>query len=220
MLYRKKIENISGLFPVKEYKSPRYPVYTETCDNPALLKKLPSRWQKSAKVISCLGLIGALTLTGCPHLFYYRCDVCGELHHGGSGTPIYLVYLTEQEALSIIQTRAEASGLDLSAEPPDYSVEVYDRKIGLDFFDEEKKVALAFIYDEWYTNWVAELAKEEFAKLDTGISIGVLYNPVEDLHCFNAGEDKKAEARENIRKNLVIQVHKFIEWLQAQGIIH
>jgi len=47
------------------------------------------------KVITCIGLIGAgtLTLSGCVGRFLFE-----RPHHGGSGTPIYITQPTEQEA--------------------------------------------------------------------------------------------------------------------------
>ena len=49
--------------PVSDYKAPIMPKYGE--DKPAMLKKLPSRWQKSAKFVAGLSLAGLLALSGC-----------------------------------------------------------------------------------------------------------------------------------------------------------
>ena len=74
-----------SISPVETYKAPQLP--KKGSDNSALLKKLPSRWQKSAKVLACVGIVGTLALsaTGC-------------LHFGGAGVPpIYIAHPTEQE---------------------------------------------------------------------------------------------------------------------------
>jgi len=48
--------------PVKSYAPPKLPTQEEA--NPELLKKLPSRWQKNAAVVTCMGFVGVLTLSG------------------------------------------------------------------------------------------------------------------------------------------------------------
>jgi len=211
------------LNPVKKYVTPKYPVYTQASENPGLLKKLPTRWQKNAKVVSCLGLMGTITastvFTGCPWL-----------HHGGSGgAPIYVVYLTELEALSLIKAEAEKAGLNLNSTPPDFSVEIDYLDVGLDLYDEDKAVALSLVGKNektgwgWGSNWwyksVAERASEEFAKQENDITVGVLYNPGEEFGWNEPSAAAKKEAEELLKEQLASQVKEFILWLQAEGII-
>jgi len=221
------------LSPVKKYEAPKYPVYIQARNNPDLLKKLPSRWQKNANVIGCLGTIGMLTLTGCPPFFGNNiCSECGFAHHGGSGgAPIYIIYLTEQEALSLIQTKAQEAGLNLDSELPDYTVPINvwnKEELGLDFYDEEKDVALTLVnLSESGYQWcnvnlnknIAETAKKEFAKLENDTTVGVFYNPAKPFG-FNEPDEKATEDAEKVLSgNLAAQVQEFINWLQAQGII-
>ncbi|MCL2377005.1 MAG: copper amine oxidase N-terminal domain-containing protein [Defluviitaleaceae bacterium] len=49
--------------PVTDYKAPEIPMFGD--NNSDILKKLPSRWQKNAKVIASLGLAGLFALSGC-----------------------------------------------------------------------------------------------------------------------------------------------------------
>ena len=58
-------EQLLKIEPVENYNAPEIPKLNEARNRPALLKKLPSRWHKNAKVIACIGLAGTLTLTGC-----------------------------------------------------------------------------------------------------------------------------------------------------------
>ena len=227
-------KDLSCLKPLKKYDIPKYPVYTDTHDNPELLKKLPSRWQKNAKVLGCLGVLGVFTLSGCPPFFpgfggNFTCSKCGFAHNGGSGgAPIYIVYLTEQEALSLIRTKAEAAGLNLNSEPPDYTVTVWNwREIGLDLYDSQKDVAFSFVStSESGYQWcnigqnkeMAEEAKKEFAKLGKNTSIGVLYDPGKPLGYMEPDEKKMEETGNEIKEHLAFQVNEFIKWLQAQGI--
>ena len=52
-----------SISPVETYKAPEVPVLGG--DNSALLKKLPSRWQKNAKILACMGIVGTLAMSGC-----------------------------------------------------------------------------------------------------------------------------------------------------------
>ncbi|MCL2443811.1 MAG: hypothetical protein FWD13_10170 [Treponema sp.] len=218
------------LNPVKRYVTPKYPVYTQASENPELLKKLPTRWQKNAKVISCLGAMGMLTLSSCfPPFFDNKCSKCGFSHHGGSGgAPIYIVYLTEEEALALIRTKVETAGLNLDSEPPEYSVKIWNRhEIGLNLYNEEKDVGVALVRTN-DTGWVwcdvgdskeiAEEAKKEFDKLENNTTIGVFYNPEKPFGNEPSAEAKE-EAEELLREQLASQVQEFILWLQAEGII-
>jgi len=84
-------EDIICINPVKEYAAPKLPTIEDTRDNPGLLKKLPSRWNKNATVLACIGFLGAITLTGC------------SLHLGGAGAggePFYVPRPTEQDISS------------------------------------------------------------------------------------------------------------------------
>jgi len=222
-----------NLKPVKKYRIPKYPVYMQAYDNPELLKKLPSRWQNNAKVIGCLSVMGVLTMTGCSQIFgpgpgpgpgSGACSKCGFSHFGGSGgAPIYVVYLTEQEALTLIRTKAETEGLSLNSEPPDYKVNVWWQEVGLDLYNEEKDVAVALVGPKesgWH--WCAQSkdmaaeARKEFAKLETSTTIGVLHNP-EKPFGFSEPDAKAAEeAKKALREQLVSQVIEFIERLQNQ----
>ena len=134
------------LRPVKAYNAPSYPTYSSASANPALLKKLPSRWQGNAKVIACISVLGTVALTGCDKthhggsggsIYVTRLTeqeaenartnivkkVTGDnharvrMHGGGSGGVGYVVYLTEQETYSIIKAEAEAAGLVLDERP-------------------------------------------------------------------------------------------------------
>jgi len=162
--------------PVETYKAPEIPKLGE--HNPDLLKKMPSRWQKRAKIITGLGLIGVLALSGCSNapreIFpdgivhnlgytqgsyrgYSEADLLVRLHTGGFGSSFYMVHLTEQEAFGIIRARLEAAGLNFDATSPGYTVDLTNLlsrrdfdKISLDLFDAEKGVAIAYI------SWLGE----------------------------------------------------------------
>jgi hypothetical protein len=135
------------------------------------------------------------------------------------------VYLTEQEAIELMREKGEAAGLDFSAEPPDYSIG-WGGNIGINLFDENKKVGFSLINNgETGWNWCDQnkgyvsWAKEEFNKLDNEIEVGVFYNPEERFGSNEATDQEKKEALELLKEKLNTQVHEFIEWLQAQGII-
>ena len=158
-----KFPNDSGALrikPVKKHVAPGYPSYATAGANPALLEKLPSRWQENAKVLACVGMVGTFVVanaqtnnltnvsssvtTNAPtnvtanvstntiinipvgimtnavtKITSDNAKVKQHFHHGGTGftSSFYVVYLTEQEALSIIQTEAKEAGIALSTTP-------------------------------------------------------------------------------------------------------
>jgi len=122
--------------PVKRYATPKYPTQTDANHTPELLKKLPSKWEKNAAVITAISMIGAITLTSCgvfePKIRGYNpasrnfLNVAPVFIHGeGTG---YMgcvmvappVFLSEQEALAIIKDIMESEGLNLSGKIPEY----------------------------------------------------------------------------------------------------
>ncbi|MCL2360385.1 MAG: copper amine oxidase N-terminal domain-containing protein [Defluviitaleaceae bacterium] len=123
--------------PIKVYNTPEIPTFED--DNSAMLKKIPKRWKKNAKVIAGLGFIGALALSSVVrsgnHTFpqeivhnlghtqgsyrgFSQENLLVRLHTGGMGSSFYMVHLTEQEAFGIIRARLEAAGLNFDATPP------------------------------------------------------------------------------------------------------
>jgi len=96
-------KDLLQLTPVKTYNPPKIPTLKDTQNNPAMLKKLPRRWQKNAAVIACVGFTGAVTLSGC--LFS---PVDDRPHHGGGPVaPYYVVHPTEQETTNYIPSVEE-----------------------------------------------------------------------------------------------------------------
>jgi len=225
----KEKECFLSLSPLKKYAAPKYPNYLQTHSNPDLLKKLPSRWQRNAKVLACIGLTGTLSLTGC-HEFLFgnsTCSNCGFPHLGGSGgSPIYIVYLTEQEARSVMREKWESLGFDFSSAPPDYTVNVNGLlDVGIDYFNEEKNVGLSLVsrYESgwgWcYANgnkYSAETAQQEFERLDNNIDVGVMYNPKKNIGLNEPGAEERETAQKNLKAQLEGQVREFIERVQAQ----
>ena len=97
-----------SIAPVETYEAPEIPVFGS--DNSALLKKLPSRWQKNAKIVACIGIAGTLVLSGCrselPYSPPHGEDDASEPYYsehspkqGKDEAPIpyYAVYPLEQE---------------------------------------------------------------------------------------------------------------------------
>jgi len=108
------------LNPVGSYDPPKLPSLNEVRKNPVLLKKLPVRWQGNAKVITCMGLIGAsmISLTACPLdvLFEDRDRRGGETHHGGAGgIPVYVNGDTEQDLSDYIPAPILTEDLEIRA---------------------------------------------------------------------------------------------------------
>jgi len=123
------------------------------------------------------------------------------------------VFMSEQEALAIIRNESEAGGLSFGAKPPNYIATsnegspedkwqadyvLGNGKVGLDLYDSEKEVAIAYIsmksageiylpdkngnqmmssVESFRSKELAELTADDFSRQKGDISVGVLYEP-------------------------------------------
>jgi len=166
----------------------------------------------------------------------------GEGTGAFGGVPLMDPYavLSEQEAFAIINSAAASAGLNFSADPPDYTAtknktgnkylvgdeyceeELGDGSVGLNFYDRDKRVAVAYIPMGEATEMpltstviihrpreLAELVAEDFSRQKGEITIGVFYDPGVNY------EGDKLKLEEDLRA----QVRDFVAWLQNQGII-
>jgi len=189
---------------MEKYEAPKIPSLGEINSNSEPLKKLPSRWKKSAAIITGIGILGVSALSGCYSPNGGRDNNCDEfhrivgnfnshveldlmlrLHHGGSGSAAYVVHLTEQEALGIIRMQLEAAGLNFMHQPPSYTTQGsgWGAVIGLNLFDCERGVAISHISWEDSTQRFHE-TEHRFARsvaqgfaAQTDLAVGVFYNP-------------------------------------------
>ncbi|MCL2578206.1 MAG: dockerin type I repeat-containing protein [Defluviitaleaceae bacterium] len=205
------MENLK-VAPVENYKPPTLPTFAEARGNSALLRNLPTRWKKKATVFACAGIIGmaafssfanaaepetrtevTIEATQDPH---ETAGLTVRIHHGGSsGVPFYVAYFTEQEALGIIREKLEFAGLNLNAVPPEYIANVRDMwtglpvLVGLELFDEEKDVAIAYMRETRMpgdAEWLAKEVSKMFELImDSDITVGVLHSPGEQLQAKN-----------------------------------
>ncbi|MCL2837706.1 MAG: hypothetical protein FWE04_01375 [Oscillospiraceae bacterium] len=215
-----KNNDLLSINPVENYDAPKIPTLDDN-GNAEMLKKLPNRWKKKAAVIACAGIVGvsALSISGCAifNNTNNRINDCDYwCHHGGAGMAMYIVHLTEQEALGIIRPQLEAAGLNFSAEPPSETVEVDRRNISLDLFDAERNVAVAHT-NTWRD---ANLFIEgwECDCDDPDITIGVFQT--EEIERWNRpSDDERAEDIAKLEGQLTEQVQEFIAYLRAAGIL-
>ena len=158
--------------PVKKYAAPKYPTIADAQCAPLLLKKLPSRWEKNAKVVAAVGMIGAITLTSCgvfePKIRGYSpasknyLNVAPVFVHGeGTGYMgcvmiVPPVFLSEQEALAVIKNEAENSGLKFNAEPPEYiatsNKKTYEKKYSWDRVPDDHRLGNGEVGLDFYDN--------------------------------------------------------------------
>ena len=165
--------------PVKKYAQPKYPTQKAIGREPDLLRKLPSQWEKNAVIVAAVGMLGAMAL--------FSCGILKPASPGGSIDPAELlnvapifvhgegtggigcvmivppVFLSEREALAIIENEAESGGLPFGDRPPGYTatqnqveardgwslweggVVLGDGKVGLDLYNGSRNVAAAYI---------------------------------------------------------------------------
>lgn len=222
-------DNMITLMAMDDYTSPNMPTLVEA--KPQLLKKVPSRWKNKAVIAVATGIFGTTALIGCvaptptftpiedieePLLVapirmetYY----CSDLHHGGSGSaPIYVAYLTEQEALGMIRNQLEAAGLTLNEVSPQQYVRIDDvytelgnfgevhttfsaveNDIALHFFVEEIQMGIVVVHS-WYwwlgapcTTEVRERIIQRFWH-EHGIVVHVLFDSGAGVHDWQTEE--------------------------------
>jgi len=211
-----KKEHSLKITPVENYEKPPLPTLEETRDNPKILKELPSRWKRNKKIIACIGLAGALTLSTCIGLSnndnngvyfinpdreaqYREFDLLVRLHTGGGGSTSYVVHLTEQEALNIILTHLEAAGLNFGDTPPGYFVDFggwISNPIGIDLFDEQNGVAISRLSWEnsnipftGFERTFANNVSSIFESMTNNITVGVFYSPSHHFPTWTAQPD-------------------------------
>jgi len=217
------------LMPLENYEAPALPRLDDA--KPELLQQVPSRWKNKAMIAAVgLSLLSAVPLSGC------------SLHHGGAGaSPMYVVHLTEQEALAMIRNELEAVGLNFESEIPSYTIEHWggerwERNVGIDLFDEEKNVAITFInmYSDAISSvdwdngggggshrWRAEYIATEFGEAYPDVIFGVFYNPRRGREWRHRDRERPHtdEEIEILTERLERQIHAFIEQLREAGIV-
>ena len=245
--------------PVKDYSPPNLPTLEEARDS-QMPMPLPSRWRKGVAVLACIGVMGALAVYGGvgsrhsePMIYYCPINQPEEyalarinarleaarmrigVHHGGAvGVPIYVAHITEQEVLAFIRARLELAGLNFDAEPPSYRFTNWGNEIGITLFDEERRIAIAYI------NWVdteqhfmprgrffAERVAEELTRQSRNAAIRVFYNPGEEIYSPRGRRNsisratmskKRDEARPVLIQRLNAQIDAFLASLWDENI--
>jgi hypothetical protein len=142
-------------------------------------------------------------------------------HHGGSGAAVYVVHLTEAEALGIIRRQLEDAGLEFG-ETPDlpYVAPVGVRNVtNIRLFDEERNVAVALTHlpvteDFFNADQISRDLTRQSQESGSNITFGAFVNP---MLCDESywGE----EAREEAEATLLELVQMFVERLQEAGIL-
>jgi len=247
--------------PLKTYTPPTLPTLSEVKNDHDFLKKMPLRWRKCAAVCTAVGLMGSWVLAGCeskpsdgnsdPTSAYSdgaeqaalppeEHDLEFRAHHGGfSGTPYYIVYLSEQEAFGILRYQLEKAGLTFDGELPDYVAEseYLETEIGVDLFDDERKVAVTYLTSDLSRSgdgWLADDIEKKFKVQSDEIKFGVFYSPVEyadNIRVAPRGNMEKIqpsrrdrakatkEARPKLEAAFAEQIQEFIEFLEKEGIL-
>jgi hypothetical protein len=182
--------NDINIAPVKKYTPPKYPTITSAKNDPDLLLKLPSRWEKNATVVVAIGLIGTMTLTSCgllePKFKVYNptsenyLNVAPVFIHGeGTGYMGCMmvappVFLSEQEALAVIKSAAKTGGLEFIAIPPEYiatsNKKIYDKKYSWEKYPDNELLGNGNIGLDFYddrTNVAVSYISMEKAQLNT-----------------------------------------------------
>ena len=172
-------------------------------------------------------------------------DLDFRTHFGGSGAgPFYVVYMTEQEAMSIVRSQLETAGLTFGATPPDNTVAIQDdftlftRIYKLNLFDDDKNVAITGVGQN-QNHWLAQRIADRFEQQNIDASIGVFYTPglspneewdyewdwnwSEDGSPYHPTNEEieavKEKARPLLEERLTKQIQAFIDFLTSEGIL-
>jgi hypothetical protein len=168
-----------------------------------------------------MGVIGSLIFSGCAE--GNRINRC--THFGGCiGSPVYVVYLTENEALGIIRSGLEAAGLEFNTEPPDYVATLFRQEVTLNLYDKDKGVAIS-CSDLYFHDIYKDEVISQFLQQNKDMKFGLFFN---DRHwsgiCSMCITDKvteqvNEEGKLILEDNLNTQIEQFIELLRKEEII-
>jgi hypothetical protein len=250
--------------PVKSYTPPQIPTLEQIKNDSAFLKQMPIRWRKSAAVLAVASVIGTCSLMGlvgcgdsaAPTALtgersdssvtiptVTQEDLVFRAHHGGSAAAIYIVYMTEQEALGMIRSRLEAAGLRFGATPPDTVTITHEwgsEDVQPIFYDSERDVAIA------HSSWAYMKNHRETITLPDSPFLGLFGIPGTETNLRPNGDDEwirhripptpewigvpvseppetveteSARVRPILEADLNAQIDAFIELLQQEGIL-
>ena len=160
---------------------------------------------------------------------------------GEASGPIYVVYITEGEALNFIRAKLEAHGLNFSTTPPpNTSLIERHQQIEFDLYDKDKGVAITKL--DWSHSsfgppfsgdWFARNFEEGFDDETNDITVKAFYAPLQSVYnglpswhddydpdyIPEITPDMKEAARPILIENLTAQVNEFINWLKNEGIL-
>jgi len=222
--------NLLTLIPMEDYQAPDLPTYIE--NKPDISKKIPYRWKNKVMIAAVAGLFGMTTLSGCSveRLIGITSDPSDPwtdwMHHGGSGgAPLYVAYLTEQEALGIIRSQLEEVGLNFVEPKKQYSIQIDWNTTEVVLVNEENDIRIALV-DHWWS-WnneeretkerleFTENAINQFAdEFDINVN-SVIFNPQDEVWARDDGTQR----REEIEADIIQQVQDFVDQLRKEGII-
>jgi len=219
----KEKDNLLTMMALVDYEEPKLPTLAKV--QPEVLKKVPSRWKnKALTAAASLSILSTLPLSGCEYGF----------HLGGAGpAPIYVAHLTETDALNMIRVHLEEVGLNFANVAPPYVVEHWGHETGIDLFDAEKNVAIAFInlhnatltssidHGDDHGRWIVPGIQDAFEKAHEELNFGVFYNPSQRRHWRGRNHENPhtEEELELLTEALEEQIQAFIVRLQAEGLI-
>jgi len=217
----KNKDDLITLAPMENYNAPDLPTLVEGTSD--LLKKVPSRWKSKAMMAATVSLFGVVTLTGCgsetptgsptmisndpigpitnlsPNSGIY----CSDLHHGGEGGgPIYVAYMTEQEALNIVHAQFQNAGISLSEALPRHAIDASDIYYELGNFDEVLSSGTMF------PNYI------EMQFIDEGNQTGVV---LVKNWSWGLGSECTVNVRESIEQRFLVEHDITVQVLFERG---
>jgi hypothetical protein len=142
--------------------------------------------------------------------------------YGAGASQSLVANFSEQDAFTFIRTILEGAGLDFSAVPPNYNVDVIISRpdglrnvnIGLDLFDERNNVAITNFGENISHFMESDHVRAMFSQQDSNLVVGAFFNPFVPVRGEDLTEEEIFEAKRILMERIIFQTHELIHRLQ------
>lgn len=140
------------------------------------------------------------------------------------------VFLSEEEAMQVIEEECAAQGIDISGGESD---QIYTGSLQLDGYSEDLGIGVEFVSTDDILDWQADAGMAATVEqynlkgtaqrlADCTDNVAVFYDPVAaDYNDFTGSNEESyvESSKEQSLDELREQVRDFLQWLKAQGVI-
>lgn len=242
-LGRKPTKCIMKVKPVEKYNTPRYPMRSQTLNDPTLLMNIPSRWKRIAFICTAASALTILSSASCaitdnepvttqsPTI--PRDVIMGIVSSPYTNMSISDKTLTDEEAIEIIIEHMSRVGVNFSRDgnktvdasiPVSISYNSFDTQAGklvLDGYDQRTGLVFEFISEYDVNSWLnlnsnnyIGFSRDDQSRLRAQIA-NHFRSP--SLYAFYCPYEISKERAEYILRD---QVNNYISWLKKQEFLY